>query len=267
MERVKTYSENGPAARDGRGIFAAALLERFPQLPVEEEGRLGDATLRENFIERVFAYRRLQDLFAGRWSAGDLVRFHTAHKMSLLAHSTTAYNQLGQLVARAGTAPRAELRDTYRSLFMQTLAIRATRARHTNVLQHMAGHLKTLLAAYTPGVCPVRLAYRNGEAQCELSLGDSSRVRLEDELLNALGEMLVEPGAEQRRDLVRQAQWQPERRGNAGRGGPFHPDPVDLAHREDADARVPLPARRSERLRSERPGREQRLVKGIAFRR
>jgi uncharacterized protein YbgA (DUF1722 family)/uncharacterized protein YbbK (DUF523 family) len=147
MERVKTYSENGPAARDGRGIFAAALLERFPQLPVEEEGRLGDATLRENFIERVFAYRRLQDLFAGRWSAGDLVRFHTAHKMSLLAHSTTAYNQLGQLVARAGTAPRVELRDTYRSLFMQTLAIRATRARHTNVLQHMAGHLKTLLAA------------------------------------------------------------------------------------------------------------------------
>lgn len=147
MERVKTYSENGPATRDGRGIFAAALLERFPQLPVEEEGRLSDPTLRENFIERVFAYRRLQDLFGGRWTAGDLVRFHTAHKMSLLSHSTTAYNQLGQLVARAGSAAKAELRDTYRSLFMETLAIRATRARHTNVLQHMAGHLKGLLAA------------------------------------------------------------------------------------------------------------------------
>lgn len=147
MERVKTYSENGPAARDGRGIFAAALLERFPQLPVEEEGRLGDPTLRENFIERVFAYRRLQDLFGGRWSAGDLVRFHTAHKMSLLAHSTVAYNQLGQLVARAGATPKNELREGYRSLFMETLAIRATRARHTNVLHHMAGHLKTLLGA------------------------------------------------------------------------------------------------------------------------
>jgi uncharacterized protein YbgA (DUF1722 family) len=156
MERVKTYGDNGPAARDGRGIFAAALLERFPQLPVEEEGRLGDPTLRENFIERVFAYRRLQDLFSGRWRAGDLVRFHTAHKMALLAHSTTAYKQLGQLVAGAGSARSAglqgcqtknELRDAYRSLFMQTLAIRATRARHTNVLQHMAGHLKTLLSA------------------------------------------------------------------------------------------------------------------------
>ena len=156
MERVKTYSENGPAARDGRGIFAAALLERFPRLPVEEEGRLTDPTLRENFIERVFAYRRLQDLFGGRWTAGDLVRFHTAHKMSLLAHSTTAYNRLGQLVAAAGSArgaalqgchSRNELRDTYQSLFMQTLATRATRARHTNVLNHMAGHLKTLVGS------------------------------------------------------------------------------------------------------------------------
>jgi uncharacterized protein YbgA (DUF1722 family)/uncharacterized protein YbbK (DUF523 family) len=147
MERVKTYSEHGPGARDGRGLFAAALLARFPQLPVEEEGRLSDPTLRENFIERVFAYRRLQDLFGGRWRAGDLVRFHTAHKMVLLAHSTTAYNQLGRLVARAGETPKAELRAAYESLFMQTLALRATRARHTNVLHHMAGHLKKLLDA------------------------------------------------------------------------------------------------------------------------
>ena len=147
MERVKTYSENGPAARDGRGIFAAALLDRFPHLPVEEEGRLSDPTLRENFIERVFAYRRLRDLFAGRWTAGDLVRFHTAHKMSLLAHSTVAYNQLGRVVARAGEMARVELRTAYEALFMETLAIRATRKRHTNVLQHMAGHLKKLLEA------------------------------------------------------------------------------------------------------------------------
>ena len=147
MERVKTYSENGPAARDGRGIFAGALLERFPHLPVEEEGRLSDPTLRENFIERVFAYRRLQDLFAARWTAGDLVRFHTAHKMSLLSHSTVAYNQLGRVVARAGDMSRPELRAAYETLFMQTLAIRATRKRHTNVLHHIAGHLKKLLEA------------------------------------------------------------------------------------------------------------------------
>jgi uncharacterized protein YbgA (DUF1722 family)/uncharacterized protein YbbK (DUF523 family) len=145
MERVKTYGDGGPPARDGRGLFAAALLERMPLLPVEEEGRLSDATLRENFIERVFAYRRLRDLFASRWTTGALVRFHTAHKMSLLAHSTTAYNELGRLVAGAAQLPRAEIRRAYESLFMRTLTIPATRARHTNVLQHMAGHFKKLL--------------------------------------------------------------------------------------------------------------------------
>ena len=144
MERVKTYGDAMPA-RDGRGLFAAALLERMPLLPVEEEGRLSDAVLRENFIERVFAYRRLVTLFQPRWTAGALVRFHTAHKMSLLAHSTTAYNELGRLVARAGAAPRADLRRDYETLFMRTLAVPATRARHTNVLHHMAGHLKTLV--------------------------------------------------------------------------------------------------------------------------
>lgn len=145
MERVKTYGGAGMPARDGRGLFASALLQRLPLLPVEEEGRLTDASLRENFIERVFAYRRLVALFQPRWRAGALVRFHTAHKMALLAHSTTAYNELGRLVAGAGTADRGALRGEYEALFMRTMAIPATRARHTNVLHHMAGHLKTLV--------------------------------------------------------------------------------------------------------------------------
>ena len=146
MERVKLYDAEGRMpSREGRGIFAEALLARFPLLPVEEEGRLSDARLRENFIERVFAFRRLKDLFAARWSPGALVAFHTAHKMSLLAHSTTAYQELGRLVARAGELPRAEMRDRYERGFMDTLAIPATTRRHTNVLTHMAGHLKTLV--------------------------------------------------------------------------------------------------------------------------
>ncbi|MEO5898144.1 MAG: DUF523 and DUF1722 domain-containing protein [Vicinamibacterales bacterium] len=144
MERVKTYGPGGPV-RDGRGIFAEALLARYPLLPVEEEGRLTDARLRENFIERVFAFRRLKELFASRWTVGALVRFHTAHKMSLLAHSTVAYNELGQLVAKAGSIPRPQLRSQYESAFMRTLTIPATRQRHTNVLNHMAGHLKKLV--------------------------------------------------------------------------------------------------------------------------
>ena len=147
MERVKTYGAGMMPARDGRGIFASALLERYPLLPVEEEGRLSDPTLRENFIERIFAYRRLRDFFGGRWTPGALVAFHTAHKMSLLSHSTSAYTELGRLVAKAGSLPRAELRRGYEMLFMQTLAKPATRARHTNVLHHMAGHLKKPLDA------------------------------------------------------------------------------------------------------------------------
>ena len=145
MERVKVFGSGGMPQRNGRGIFAAALLERFPNLPVEEEGRLSDPVLRENFIERVFAYRRLRGFFAPRWTVGGLVAFHTAHKMTLLSHSTTNYRQLGQLVAAAARMPREALRSDYETQFMSTLRIPATTRRHTNVLMHMAGHLKKLL--------------------------------------------------------------------------------------------------------------------------
>jgi uncharacterized protein YbgA (DUF1722 family)/uncharacterized protein YbbK (DUF523 family) len=147
MERVKVYGGDGPGVRDGRGLFAEALLGRLPLLPVEEEGRLCDARLRENFIERVFAYRRLKDLFVSRWTTGALVRFHTAHKMSLLAHSTTAYQELGRLVAHSAELAKPELRTRYEALFMATLSLPATTRRHTNVLSHMAGHLKGKLDA------------------------------------------------------------------------------------------------------------------------
>jgi uncharacterized protein YbgA (DUF1722 family)/uncharacterized protein YbbK (DUF523 family) len=144
MERVKVY-DGGAATRTGVGTYAEILKARFPALPIEEEGRLHDAVLRENFIERVFAYDRLRALFDGRWTVGALVAFHTAHKMALLAHSTTAYRALGQLVAAAARMPRAELQREYEEGFMTTLARPATTKRHTNVLMHMAGHLKRLL--------------------------------------------------------------------------------------------------------------------------
>jgi len=145
MERVKVFDASGMPQRTGRGIFAEALLQRFPNLPVEEEGRLSDPRLRENFIERVFAYQRLRRFFAGRWSIGGLVAFHTSHKMSLLSHSTARYQELGRLVASAAGMPRAELRGAYESRFMRTLALVADARRHTNVLMHMAGHLKKQL--------------------------------------------------------------------------------------------------------------------------
>jgi uncharacterized protein YbgA (DUF1722 family)/uncharacterized protein YbbK (DUF523 family) len=147
MTRVKVYGGDGPAAKSGVGIFARALLTRYPHLPVEEEGRLEDARLRENFIERVFAFLRLRDLFEARWAIGDLVRFHTAHKLVLLAHSTEAYTRLGRLVAGAKSVDRAALRPEYTAGFMDALKLIATQKRHTNVLQHMAGYFKKSLDA------------------------------------------------------------------------------------------------------------------------
>ena len=128
-------------------MFAAALVAAFPHLPVEEEGRLADPRLRDNFVERVFAYWRLRSLFTARWTVGDLVRFHTAQKLLLLSHSTEAYRHLGRLVAAAGEMSRRDLQQRYADGFMQALAQLATPRRHTNVLQHMAGYFKNDLDA------------------------------------------------------------------------------------------------------------------------
>ena len=150
MERVKVYDEaGGMPSKAGRGLFAEALLRRSPWLPVEEEGRLFDPRLRENFVERVFAFRRLKSLFGARWTVGHLVRFHTAHKLVLLSHSPSAYAELGRLVAAAKTMPRAELRARYERQFMEALAVMATPKRHVNVLQHMLGYFRDALDADT----------------------------------------------------------------------------------------------------------------------
>lgn len=145
MERVRVFDAQGVPAKSGRGLFAEALLERSPHLPVEEEGRLADPRLRENFIERVFAYYRLRSFLGGKWKRGDVVRFHTAHKLLLMAHSPKAYQNLGRLVAIAQTLPRSTFRVGYEKEFMAALRVIATPRRHANVLQHMAGYLRKQL--------------------------------------------------------------------------------------------------------------------------
>jgi uncharacterized protein YbgA (DUF1722 family)/uncharacterized protein YbbK (DUF523 family) len=145
LERVKVYGAGGVPVKSGRGIFAARLVERFPSLPVEEEGRLSDPRLRENFVERVFAYSKLRKLFRSKWNVGALVSFHTAHKLILMAHSPEAYKSLGRLVARASNLPAEELERRYTEAFMAALAVIATVRRHTNVLEHMAGYFKDRL--------------------------------------------------------------------------------------------------------------------------
>jgi uncharacterized protein YbbK (DUF523 family)/uncharacterized protein YbgA (DUF1722 family) len=146
MARVKVYAETGGSpSRDGRGLFAAELIRRMPHLPIEEEGRLQDRRLRENFVERLFAYRRLKSLFAARWRLADLVAFHSAHKLLLLAHSPAAYPRLGRLVATAKGSPRESLRARYEGEFMAALTVLATPGRHANVLQHMLGYVSPAL--------------------------------------------------------------------------------------------------------------------------
>jgi uncharacterized protein YbgA (DUF1722 family)/uncharacterized protein YbbK (DUF523 family) len=145
LDRVRLHHGPGRVTRSGRGLFAAALADRFANLPIEEEGRLRDPQLRENWIQRVFAYHRLQMLWATRWRVGDLVAFHTSHKLVLLAHSPQAFQQLGRLVAASKALPRGELRERYEREFMAALTKPATRGRHTNVLQHMVGYFRDQL--------------------------------------------------------------------------------------------------------------------------
>jgi uncharacterized protein YbgA (DUF1722 family)/uncharacterized protein YbbK (DUF523 family) len=147
LERVPVRQESGLRQKRGRGAFASVLLDLLPALPVEEEGRLRDPRLRENWIERVFAYRRLRWLFAERFTRGDLVGFHTAHKLQLMAHSPRHYRELGRLVAGAGALPPAALRDRYATGFTDGLRHEATPRRNVNVLHHVLGQLRRRLDA------------------------------------------------------------------------------------------------------------------------
>lgn len=145
MERVRVYRESGMPQRTGRGIFAAALLQGFPLLPVEEEGRLHDMAIRENFVERVFAYYRWTEFLADRPGPRHLVAYHTKQKLVLLAHNEPLYRHMGRLVARAGSYDLETLLREYGQLLMSALRTRATHRKHANVLQHLAGYLKQAL--------------------------------------------------------------------------------------------------------------------------
>ncbi len=148
IERVRIYNEKGMPNRNGVGLFARAFIEQFPLIPVEEEGRLCEPTLRENFIERVFCYRRWQDLVQSGVTRQALVQFHTIHKYLLLAHSPQQYEVLGRLVGQAHQHRPKDLAHRYGELFMKALAVKATVRKHVNVLQHILGYFKERLGAH-----------------------------------------------------------------------------------------------------------------------
>ena len=144
--RVKVYRSNGmPDQTPGRGLFAAALTKAQPLLPVEEDGRLQDPVLRENFITRVFAMHAWQQLCAKGLSAAALVEFHSRYKYTLMAHAGPDYVKLGQMLADAGKHDPNELGPRYFELMMQLLQRKATRKTNTNVLMHLQGYLKKQL--------------------------------------------------------------------------------------------------------------------------
>ncbi|MDR9436956.1 MAG: DUF523 and DUF1722 domain-containing protein [Thiohalophilus sp.] len=145
MERVRVFDHNNVPAKTGSGIYAATLMECLPNLPFEEEGRLMDPVLRENFIERVFVYYRWQQMIKDGLTPSALVDFHSRHKFNVLAHDEPAYRRLGRLVADAGKEHLHSLAGSYIDILMQALKIPATRKRHTNVLMHVMGYLKNSL--------------------------------------------------------------------------------------------------------------------------
>ncbi|RJQ67032.1 MAG: DUF1722 domain-containing protein [Desulfobacteraceae bacterium] len=149
MERVNIYNDAGrpEPARKGSGLFAKAFMERFPLIPVEDEGRLHDPKLRENFIERMFALRRWRSHLSEGLDLGRLVAFHTREKLLLLSHSPKNSRAMGKLVAGGKQQKPSALYDAYERLFMETLALKATTAKHVNVLQHLLGYFKTNLSS------------------------------------------------------------------------------------------------------------------------
>jgi uncharacterized protein YbgA (DUF1722 family)/uncharacterized protein YbbK (DUF523 family) len=147
MERVKLYDHNGVPNKGGVGLFAREFMQHFPLLPVEEDGRLHDPQLRENFIETLFTLKRWRETLARGKTAGRLVDYHSRHKLLIMAHSNEIYKQMGKLVATAGRVETEALYRDYLALLMKGVRIKATVAKHVNVLQHVLGYFKNQLTS------------------------------------------------------------------------------------------------------------------------
>lgn len=142
MERVKVYDTHGMPAKTGVGIFARLFMEHFPLLPVEDEGRLHDPLLRENFIERIFTLNRWRKAIAAEARRATVVDFHTRHKLLLMSHGLKHYSLMGKLVADQKKWPVPELLMQYEAMLMEALKLKTTLKKNVNVLQHIMGYFK-----------------------------------------------------------------------------------------------------------------------------
>jgi uncharacterized protein YbgA (DUF1722 family)/uncharacterized protein YbbK (DUF523 family) len=146
MERVRVYNDKGMPVKKGTGIFARAFMDAFPLIPVEEEGRLHDIRIRENFIERIFTLKRWRELLKEKMGIGLLVDFHTRNKLLCLAHSEKHYRMMGRLVASAKDKDIRQVYEEYEQLLMEALRLKSTKRKNSNVLQHMMGYFKKRLS-------------------------------------------------------------------------------------------------------------------------
>ena len=138
--------KDGFKNRQGTGLFAKAFMERHPLIPVEEEGRLNDSVLCENFFERVYAYRRWKEITHPEKNIQGLIEFHAKHKLMLMARGSHYYQELGRMVAGTKSADLMQRRELYISRFMEVMKITSHPGRQVNVLQHIMGYLKQAIS-------------------------------------------------------------------------------------------------------------------------
>jgi uncharacterized protein YbgA (DUF1722 family)/uncharacterized protein YbbK (DUF523 family) len=147
MERVKVYNGHGGLSGRAPGLFAKEFMARFPLLPAEDEGRLSDPVLRENFIERIFTLRRYRAALDEKPGLANLMKFHEHNKLLLMAHSPENLRAMGRLLAQARASDARRIAGEYEEMLLKTLKLTATPGKHANVLQHMLGYLKKHLDA------------------------------------------------------------------------------------------------------------------------
>jgi uncharacterized protein YbgA (DUF1722 family) len=147
MERVRVYNEKGMPVKKGVGMFARTFMEHFPLLPVEDEARLHDPKLRENFVERIFTLKRWREVLTRKESRGNLVDFHTQHKLLILSHSPKHYQTMGKLIAKAKEVPLKSLYQQYQTILMEAFQLKTTPKKNANVLMHMIGYFNQQLSS------------------------------------------------------------------------------------------------------------------------
>jgi uncharacterized protein YbgA (DUF1722 family) len=145
--RIKVYNEKGMPVKNGVGIFARIIMEHFSLLPVEDEGRLRDPKLRENFIERIFTLKRWREVLIKKESRGNLVDFHTQHKLLILSHSPKHHQMMGRLMAKSKKLQIKDLYQQYQNILMEALQLKTTPKKNANVLQHMMSYFREQLSS------------------------------------------------------------------------------------------------------------------------